>query len=196
MKTLKPSHVVFINGMTTHGDRIRAYMEAYPRSSAAAAKANACRLMKKEAIRQHIDRYFEIEEAENDRRQIELRKKRFTDFMDSQELLWDIANGHPIKKTTAAGLVVLKYPTISERLSAIFIALGNEKRFLREYPQYTSWLEDEIDDEKDTVVAPWGKRAIDEDAQHEVRNLLLPRQQRLSIYLQHVSPVSLYRKGL
>ncbi|WP_276133671.1 hypothetical protein [Polluticoccus soli] len=193
MKTLKPAHVVFINGMVTHRNRVRAYIEAYPRSSASAAKANACRLMKNPLIRQYIDHYHEMEEARRDREHIEQVKKRFTDFMDSQEVLWDVASGYPIPKTTATGLKVMRYPSVGERLSAIFTALGNERRFLREYPQYASWLEE---GDETAQLQPEDITPIKESTKNEVRDMLLPRQQRLSIYLQHVPRQTLYRKGV
>lgn len=190
MKTLKPAHIAFINGMITHGNRIRAYMEAYPGSAASSAKANACRLMKNPLIRQHIDLYYEIEEEKQDREEIDRRAKRFTDFIDSQQSLWDIANGEPIQKKNAAGILVLRCPSVSERLSAIFTALGNEKRFLRQYPQFASWLEENEENEDLPAALHYN-----DNAKNEVHNLLLPREQRLSFYMQHVSRQSLYRKG-
>src|SRR5687768_12167380 len=186
MKALKPTHVIFINGMVTHRDRIRAYMEAYPRSAASSAKANACRLLKNPLVKQHIDLYEEMEDDKRDRERVEQISNRFVDFMDSQEPLWDIACGYPVQKETAAGLLVMRYPSVGERLSAIFTAIGNEKRFIRQYPQYASWLDEETDDDGLDMLPPDADQKINENKKAAVRNILLPGKQRLSNYLQHV----------
>jgi hypothetical protein len=51
----KPQHEVFINGMLSHGDKVRAYKEAYPNISPTAVRQAACRLLSYPHIRQRID---------------------------------------------------------------------------------------------------------------------------------------------
>lgn len=65
MKTYwKPQHEVFVRGMLAHGDRIRAYKEAYPHISPAAVRQAANRLMNHPEIRQRLEPVFEQAKAE------------------------------------------------------------------------------------------------------------------------------------
>ena len=51
----KPQHEVFISGMPAHGDKLKAYKEAYPNISATAVRQVANRLLSYTHIRQHIE---------------------------------------------------------------------------------------------------------------------------------------------
>ena len=64
MKTYwKPQHEVFVRGMLAHGDRIRAYREAYPNIFPTAVRQAAVRLMNHPEIRQHLEPVFEQAKA-------------------------------------------------------------------------------------------------------------------------------------
>lgn len=51
----KPQHEVFIRGMLAHGDKTKAYLEAYPNISPTAARPAANRLLSYPHIRQRIE---------------------------------------------------------------------------------------------------------------------------------------------
>ncbi|HYG15896.1 MAG TPA: hypothetical protein VEC12_09095 [Bacteroidia bacterium] len=59
----KPQHDVFIRGMLAHGDKIKAYLEAYPNISPAAARPAANRLLSYPHIRQRLEPL--LQEAKN-----------------------------------------------------------------------------------------------------------------------------------
>ena len=57
MKQLSKKHLKFLEGMMEHGNRRRAYMDAYPRSKSSSATANACRLLKQEHIAAALEQH-------------------------------------------------------------------------------------------------------------------------------------------
>lgn len=65
MKTYyKPQHEVFIRAMLTHGDRIKAYREAYPDISTTAVRQAANRLMNHPYVKQRLEPVIEQAKAE------------------------------------------------------------------------------------------------------------------------------------
>src|SRR5690348_1724367 len=66
----KPQHEVFIRGMLAHGDKIKAYTEAYPRVSPATVRQSACRLLSYPHIKQRINTAL-AEAKENAARELE-----------------------------------------------------------------------------------------------------------------------------
>lgn len=136
MKKINPKHDIFIREMLLHGNRVRAYLAAYPGAGLSSAASRACTLLKQPAITQKLEEEQNRILDRNGSVQAGILQEKLESVAGMRQLLVAIISGEfttqkTYKMKDTIETIELK-ASISEALSALNINLRMMKTFKEE----------------------------------------------------------------